>query len=174
MSWFRRKPQEEPVLDDDWTVPQAPLLPPTPDLPMGQPGQDDVVTFLPDDGIRINVGTIADAKLGIKHLRLKKKQFALEKKAVAAEMASIRAERRSAVAHQGSMPRGGGNIGKTFRVVQRISRDADRSRHASRLDPLEQQKAIIESKMLRIDEAVATLEAWIMQAEMNEDVTSTP
>jgi hypothetical protein len=123
------------------------------------------VTFLDDGGIHLNVGSVEEAKLAIKQLKLRKKEYANLKRAVNQELAQLNAARRQQTARQGSMVRGGGNLGQTVRAFQRVSRDADRRQHAANLAPLEARKAAIDAAMLNIDQAVTAVEGYILEQQ---------
>lgn len=164
MGWFRRKKKDEPIVEDTWRMPPTPPEAiRTRPIPTPAPEPESGVSFGPNGSVSINVSSIPAAKLAVKQLKLRKKELAVEKKAVAAEMAQLRAERRMEVARQGSMTRGGGNLGKTIRTFERISRDNAKARHANALAPYEQRKAELDMAMLNIDSGVAQLEGYILQ-----------
>lgn len=160
MGWFRRR-KEEPVPDDAWTT--GPVRAPVP-VPEPEPAPRGL-TFLDDGDIHINIGTVEEAKLAIKQLKLKKKEYAVLKKGVTNELSQINATRKVALGKRGSMMRGGGNFGKTVRAFDRMGRDAERRNHAGNIAPLEGQKAAIESRVLRIDQAITMLEGYILEQE---------
>jgi hypothetical protein len=160
MGWFRRnkdEPADEPVRSF-----QLDRLPATQSVSEPESTMRGVV-FLDNGDIHLNVGTVEEAKLAIKQLKLKKKEYAVAKKAVTNEMSQIRATRSQQVAQQGSMMRGGGNVGKTVRTFERIGRDADKRKHANTLAPLEAQKAAIARATLVLDQAIMRIEAFLLE-----------
>src|SRR5215211_7659624 len=108
---------------------------------LSKDSQGDLVQFTDDGQIRVRATSVAEAKLAIKQLRLRKKAVGLEKREVTQAITAINAERRMQTANQGRMMRGGGNLGQLTRTFQGISRDMDKSRHAARLQPYQQEKA---------------------------------
>lgn len=163
MGWFRRK-MVEPIVEDVWSTPpvSGPISGPAPaaqsvSTPRG-------VSFRGTD-IDINVRTVEEAKLGIKQLKLEKKEYAFERKGVTNQLAQINAARKIALAGRGSMTRGGGNLGKTIRVFEQSSRDAERRKHAADVAPLDAQKAAIDAAALRCDQAIAILEGFVLEQQ---------
>ncbi len=113
--------------------------------------------------VNVNVNSLAEAKLALKELKLKKKEFGLQKRGVNERQKKIRASYTEEVRNRGSMIRGGGGVGKLFRVVQTISRDSKRAQLASELAPLEQEKQGIESIIRAIDSAILQVESHILR-----------
>jgi len=153
MPLFRRNKEPEPVHAP------APVLPIA--APEIVPGAG--LTFLANGDIHISIESVPEAKLAVKQLKLKKKEFALDKNAVTTELSRMRAEHQIHLGNQGSMVRGGGNLGKTIRTVQHISRDTAKQSYVNALAPLERQKTAIEQHMLKIDDAVMQLERYILE-----------
>src|SRR5215211_2991644 len=118
---------------------------------LSKDSQGDLVQFTDDGQIRVSANSVAEAKLAIKQLRLRKKAVGLEKREVTQAITALNAERRRQTANQGSMMRGGGNVGKFTRSMQSISRDADKRNHAARLHPFQQEKARLDEYILNID-----------------------
>lgn len=110
----------------------------------------------------VNTNTAAEAKLAIKELKLKKKEYSLQKKAVTEQEKLIRAQYTAEVRSRGSVMRGGGGIGKFFRVLQSSSRDSRRAQLARDLAPYENEKHEIESMMRAIDSAIIQIEAALL------------
>jgi hypothetical protein len=165
MFWRKKKnePQPEPPIETDpprWRQPVA--TGPEPSV-LDQDSQGDVVEFSDDGQIRVSANSVAEAKLAIKQLRLRKKAVGLEKREVTQAITALTAERRRQTANQSSMMRGGGNLGKFTRGMQSLGRDADRRNHAARLQPYQQEKARLDRYMLGIDQMINQLEAYILQ-----------
>jgi hypothetical protein len=113
--------------------------------------------------IRVNTSTIAEAKLAIKELRLKKKEYALQKRAATDKQKEIRAQYTDEVRSRGSIMRGGGGFGKFVRAVQSSSRDIKRAQLANALAPYEKQKQDIDSILRAIDSAILQVEGAILK-----------
>lgn len=178
MPFWNRKKQEAPLDDNGWrTAPPALYSPPpppaySPPTPANQSLVESVpedeprfepVTVHPNGDITTRFATVPEAKLAIKQARLKKREVAQERKAVNAEMAEIRANRRLQVARQGSMTRGGGTLGRTFRTFERIARDSAKASHANALAPLEAEKAALDQVTRRLDDLILQIEAYVLQ-----------
>lgn len=118
-----------------------------------------------DKEVKYHVTNVAEAKLVIKQLRLKKKEFGLEKRVVLEKQKEIRAQYTTEVRHRGSMVRGGGGLSKFIRRVQAVSRDSKRSNLANALAPLESKKQQIERIMTAIDSAILQLEEVILKQQ---------
>jgi hypothetical protein len=115
------------------------------------------------NGVRLNIGSVAEAKQALKELKLKKKELSLLRKQVVAQQQALRAEHTDKVRTQGSMLRGGGGLGKFIRNVQRASRDADKRQLANALRPLEMQKQSLDSLITAVEQAILKVEAYIVQ-----------
>ncbi len=126
--------------------------------------QNDFVTISNDGRINISVQSLAEAKIAIKALKLKKKEYALVKRELTQQQKIIRAEYTDQVRQQGSKVRGGGSIGRFVRTVQTINRDADRRTLAQKLAPLEEQKNAVDGIITAIDQAILQLEKYIIQS----------
>lgn len=126
------------------------------------PNQSNFVTISDDGRINISVQSLAEAKLAIKALKLKKKEYALVKRELTQQQKIIRAEYTDKVRQQGSKVRGGGSVGRLVRTVQTINRDADRRALAQRLAPLEEQKNAVDAIITAIDQAILQLEKYIV------------
>ena len=120
--------------------------------------------YLKSDGsITLSIESVDQAKIGIKALKLEKKELNARKKQIGMEIKALRVQRSEKVAAQGSMVRGGGNIGKYARAMQRAGRDNDRRQHASALAPHEREKMVIDMFITNIDQAIVHLERYILQ-----------
>jgi transcription initiation factor TFIIIB Brf1 subunit/transcription initiation factor TFIIB len=113
------------------------------------------VTILNSGEIRISSQTIPEAKIAIKELKLKKKEYTLEKKGVIQKQKEIRANYTDAMRRRSApsthfFPR------REIRVRDDARRDL-----AKALQPLEQQKNSIETKISLIDQAILHLEKFI-------------
>ncbi len=128
------------------------------------PDQNSFVTISDDGRINVSVQSLAEAKIAIKALKLKKKEYALTKRELSQEQKIIRAEYTDKVRQQGSKFRGGGSIGRFVRTVQTVNRDANRRALAQRLAPLEEQKNAVDGIMTVIDEAILQLERYILES----------
>lgn len=127
------------------------------------PDQNDFISISEDGRINIAVQSVAEAKIAIKALKLKKKEFALTKREISQQQKIIRADYTDKVRQQGSKVRGGGSIGRFVRTVQTINRDADRRALAQRLAPLEEQKNAVDRIITAIDQAILQLERYILE-----------
>jgi len=168
---FRKKPSEPaPIIEPEprWTVPEV-IEPVGVEVePVGEEVVPGVIV-LPNGNISIAVSSIPQAKTAIKYLRLRKKEINLEKKELTSEAATIRAERSQQVASQGSMVRGGGNLGKAVRGFERMSRDSARRTHANRLAPLQEQKTLLDTQTRAIDAAILELERQILTMQHGDN-----
>lgn len=163
MFWRKKKePEREPIMPSNWPQPLLPEPEPEPSI-LDQDWQGNVVLFTDDGQIAYKVNSVAEAKLAIKQLRLRKKAVGLEKREVTQAITAINTERRQQTANQGSMMRGGGNLGKFTRSMQAISRDADKRNHAARLQPYQQEKARLDNYTLTVDRLIAELETYILR-----------
>jgi uncharacterized protein (DUF3084 family) len=89
-----------------------------------------------------------DLKELLKEIRVRKKELQAEKKAVSAEMSQIRVEARQRTAD--SIP---GKYGKWDRRRVRLAKE-------EALKPQENQKAVLERQIIRLDQVVAWLERF--------------
>ncbi len=122
------------------------------------PNQNSFVTITADGDLRVSARSVAEAKIAIKELKLKKKEYALVKREITQRQKQIRAEYTDSVRQRGSKFRGGGSIGRLVRTVQTINRDADRRTLAQELAPLEQQNNGVEAIINAIDQAILQVE----------------
>jgi hypothetical protein len=106
---------------------------------------------------------VAEAKIAIKELKLKKKEYVLVKREISQQQKQIRAEYTDQVRQRGSKFRGGGNMGRLIRTVQTVNRDADRRSLAQKLAPLEEQKNTIDTIINAIDQTILQLERFIVE-----------
>ncbi|NDJ19394.1 hypothetical protein [Myxacorys almedinensis] len=127
------------------------------------PDQNNFVTIADDGRITISVQSLAEAKIAIKALKLKKKEHTLVKRELTQQQKIIRAEYTDKVRQQGSKVRGGGSIGRFVRTVQTINRDANRRALAQQLAPLEKQKNAVDGTITAIDQAILQLEKYIIE-----------
>lgn len=127
------------------------------------PDQNDFISISEDGRINIAVQSVAEAKIAIKALKLKKKEFALTKREISQQQKIVRADYTDKVRQQGSKVRGGGSIGRFVRTVQTINRDADRRALAQRLAPLEEQKNAVDRIITAIDQTILQLERYILE-----------
>jgi hypothetical protein len=125
--------------------------------------QSSFVTVDADGDLRVSARSVAEAKIAIKELKLKKKEYALIKREISQKQKQIRAEYTDNVRQRGSKLRGGGGIGSFIRTVQTISRDADRRSLAQELAPLEQQKNTVDAMTNAINRAILKVEKIIIQ-----------
>jgi hypothetical protein len=127
------------------------------------PNQNSFVTTTADGELRVSVRTVAEAKIAIKELKLKKKEYALVKREITQRQKQIRAEYTDSVRQRGSKFSGGGSIGRLVRTVQTINRDTDRRTLAQELAPLEEQKNAVEAITNEIDQAILQVEKFIIE-----------
>lgn len=119
------------------------------------------VTILNSGEIHISSQTIPEAKIAIKELKLKKKEYNLEKKAIIQKQKEIRAKYTDETRRRRSKARGRSVFAVISREIDTKSRDNARRDLANALQPLEQQKNSIETKINLIDQAVLHLEKFI-------------
>lgn len=127
------------------------------------PDQKKFVTIAANGQISISVQSLAEAKVALKELKLKKKENALVKRELTQQQKIIRAEYTDKVRQQGSKVRGGGSIGRIVRTIQTVNRDADRRALAQRLAPLEEQKTAVDGTINTIDQAILQIERYIVE-----------
>jgi hypothetical protein len=127
------------------------------------PEQSSFVMITDDGKLHISVQSLAEAKIAIKELKLKKKEYAFVKREISQQQKIIRAEYTDRVRQRGSKLRGGGTIGRLVRTVQTINRDADRRALAQQLAPLEQQKNAVDGVINTIDQAILKIERYIIE-----------
>lgn len=127
------------------------------------PSPNSFVTITADGELHVSVRSVAEAKIAIKELKLKKKECALVKRKISQSQKQIRAEYTDSVRQRGSKFRGGGSIGRLVRTVQTINRDADRRTLAQELAPLEQQKNAVEVIINATDQAILQVEKFIIE-----------
>jgi hypothetical protein len=113
--------------------------------------------------VEVHADSLAEAKLALKELKLKRKEYMLSKRSLTARQRAIRADYTTIVRSRGSMLRGGGKLGRFFRVLQTSSRDGRRAQLARDLLPLEREKQHIDALVQAIDSAVLQLEASILK-----------
>lgn len=121
------------------------------------PNQNSFVTITDNGELCISVQSVAEAKIVIKELKLKKKEYALVKRELTQNQKQIRAEYTDKVRQRGSKFRGVGSIGRLMRTVQTVNRDADRRTLAQQLAPLEQQKNAVDAIVNAIDQTILRL-----------------
>lgn len=117
------------------------------------------VTFAPSGEIIVRANTVAEAKLALKELKLKKKEQSILKRQLMEQERQIRATYTDTVRRRGSKFQGGGTVGKYVRLFQTAKRDATRSDLAVELTPLEHQKS-------RCEAMIQLLNKFILQVEM--------
>jgi hypothetical protein len=127
------------------------------------PNQDSFVNISDNGDLHVSAKSLAEAKIAIKELKLKKREYALVKREISQKQKSVRAEYTNSIRQKGSKFIGGGGLGRLVRTVQTISRDADRRTLAQELAPLEQQKNAIEGIVNSIDQAILQLERYIIK-----------
>lgn len=114
--------------------------------------------------IRCVAQTVPEGKLAVKELKLKKKEYGLLKREVMAQQKEIRAAYTHKVRTRGSMVRGGGGLGRLFRVFQTASRDGARASLAKQLAPLEAERNRIENIIGGIDNLIVQIESALLTA----------
>ena len=155
---------------DNLSKPHLPSSPPNSSLskpPLPSPSSATLsnsksfVTILNSGEINISSQTIPEAKIAIKELKLKKKEYTLEKKGVIQKQKEIRAKYRDETLRRPSKARGRNIFAVISREIATTSRDNARRNLANALQPLEQQKNSIETKISLIDQAILHLEKFI-------------
>jgi hypothetical protein len=127
------------------------------------PNKNSFVSITTEGKLCVSAQSVAEAKIAIKELKLKKKEYALVKRKISQSQKQIRAEYTHNVRQRGSKFRGSGSIGRLIRTVQTINRDADRRTLAQELAPLEHQKSAVEATLNAIDQAIVQLEKFIIK-----------
>jgi hypothetical protein len=153
MPLFRRNTESEPVY----------LQAPAPMVVAPEIIYETGVTFLTNGDIHISIGSVPEAMLAVKQLKLKKKEFSPDKKVVTTELSRMRAEHQIPLGNRASMVSGGGNFGKAVRSMQHASRDISKQTYVNTLAPLERRKTAIERHVLKIDDALTQLERYILE-----------
>ena len=82
------------------------------------------------DTVRYTVNNLAEAKIALKELKLKKREFGVVKREIVAHQKEIRAAYTHEVRSRGSMVRGGGGLGDSSAPFRRFP--ATQSGHSSR------------------------------------------
>lgn len=127
------------------------------------PNQNNFVTITDNGELRVSAQSVAEAKIALKELKLRKKEYALVKREISQHHKQIRAEYTDMIRQRGSKFIGGGGIGRLLRTVQTINRDADRRTLAQQLAPLEQKKNGIEAIINAIDQMILQVERYIVE-----------
>lgn len=105
---------------------------------------------------------LAEAKLVIKELKLRRRLLANEKRALALQQRMLKAEYTQEVRARGSKMVGGGKLGRGIRLFQTIGRDSRRAKLARDLQPLEQQKARLEVQSGQLESLILQVEAKML------------
>jgi hypothetical protein len=121
------------------------------------------VNILSNGDIHISAQTVAEAKTAIKELKLKKKEYTLLKKEIIQSQQQIRAEYTDGIRRDGSMIRGGGQLGRAIRQLEGSRRDSKRSALARNLEPLEEKKISVKTTINDIDQGILQLEKLIFE-----------
>jgi hypothetical protein len=135
-----------------------------------QPGADELapgIVVLPNGDVTLKPNSVAEAKLGIKQLQLKKKEYAAEKRLLSTRVAERQAARRMETAQQGSKMHGGGKLGTAVRGLQTAQRDKQRLQHTAALAPLEHMKRDLEYRTIAADRAIVMLQKFILESSEN-------
>ncbi len=127
------------------------------------PNQNSFVNISNNGDLNVSAKSVAEAKIAIKELKLKKREYALAKREISQQQKLIRAEYTNSVRQKGSKFIGGGGFGRLVRTVQTISRDVDRRTLAQELAPLEQRNNTIDGIINAIEQAVLQLEKFIIE-----------
>ena len=130
-------------------------MPPLPNSSSNSSSSKSFVTILNSGEINISSQTIPEAKIAIKELKLKKKEYNLEKKGIIQKQKEIRANYTDAIRRRRSPSR------HFFPSTEIRIRDDARRDLAKALQPLEQQKNSIETKISLVDQAILHLEKFI-------------
>ncbi|WP_375515927.1 hypothetical protein [uncultured Nostoc sp.] len=127
------------------------------------PNKTNLVTINDDGKLHISVQSLAEAKIALKELKLKKKEYAFVKREISQQQKITRAEYTDRVRQRGSKVKGAGSIGRIVRTFQTINRDADRRALAQELAPLEQEKNAIDGIINAIDQAILQIERYMIE-----------
>ena len=110
--------------------------------------------------VRVRADSVADAKLCIKQIKLKKQELQAQKREVTARIAQIRAEHLSTKVGSGLAPRGKGFMAGASRVIKNVT--------AINVDTAvreqQSQKAALEDNIAQLDKALLQLERYILEA----------
>lgn len=106
--------------------------------------------------------TPEQAKAIVKQLKLKKKEVMMAKSELSKQIAQVHADHRSRVAKRGSKMQGGGSIGRIVRAFDTDSRDRYRLATDKAVRSLESKKSAFDADARRIDQAILTVEQWIV------------
>ncbi len=123
----------------------------------------EVVRFEQNGDVKLHVNSVAEAKIALKQLRLRKREIGTAMKSIMEQQREIRAAYTDKVRHRGSKIRGGGGVGRFIRAVQTSSRDADRKNLAKNLAPYEERRTQLERMASVIDRAIIQIENYIAQ-----------
>jgi hypothetical protein len=121
------------------------------------------VEFTQDGRIIIRASTVAEAKLALKELKLKKKENSITKREITNQQQQIRAGYTDKIRREGTKMRGGGSIGRFVRDFQTSSRNIDKANLARKLAPINKQKSQIDAILTAIDKAVIQVETYILK-----------
>jgi len=124
--------------------------------------------------LRFSWSTPEEAKDVIKQLKLKKKELAAAKSAITKQIAEVRADHRSKVAQRGAKFQGGGGFGKFVRRVQTTSRDNERRGADRAIQALEAKKSAFDDDIRRADEAILTVERWLVENKSEAPAPKAP
>ncbi|MEH2144049.1 hypothetical protein [Nostoc sp.] len=124
------------------------------------PDKSSFVTINSDGKLHILVQSLAEAKIAIKELKLKKKEYAWRKREISQQQKIIRAEYTDNVRQRGSKTRGSSIMSRLAQTLQTSKSDADRRALAQQLPPLEQQKNAVDEKINEIDQAMLQIERY--------------
>lgn len=129
---------------------------------MAQNALPSFVSFTPNDEIVVRATTVAEAKLALKELKLKKKEQSILKRQLMEQERQIRATYTDTVRRRGSKFQGNGTIGKYVRIYQTAKNDATRSNLAVELTPLEHQKSRCEAMLQLLNKFILQVEMFIL------------
>jgi hypothetical protein len=114
-------------------------------------------------GVTANVHSIAEAKIAIKELKLKKKEYSLLKKNLINQQKQLRAEYNHEVRTRGRIVRGIGIEGLFAQEAERTTREARKVKLANDLAPLEEKKQDIDAMLSGIANTILLLETYILK-----------
>lgn len=121
------------------------------------------VYYFPDGGFKYSASSVAEAKVVLRELRLKKKEVALAKREVTAKQREVRSQYTGYVRRRGSKLIGGGGVGHFIRALQTVDRDAKRRDLAQALEPLQQEADRLDRLIAALDQALLNLEGYVLR-----------
>lgn len=124
---------------------------------------DEFVTIWHDGSAEFRINSPAEGKLAVKALRLVKKEINVALKEVNASLREVRHNYTAYTRQRGPMMRGGGKFGMVIRTIQSISREVEKGKLASNIQPLHEQQEKLRSLINAIDRLIIRIEALMLR-----------